>query len=83
MDVACRAVYIFLSYRLFLLTDALRHVVIPDKASGPTLIRNALTAAAVGGLLYISGAAILRWTPLAHHSWPEGLARDTGTHFHP
>lgn len=35
------AVYVFVSYRLFLLTDALRHMVIPDKVPGTTLIRNA------------------------------------------
>ena len=35
------AVYVFVSYRLFLLTDALRHIVIPDKVPGIVLIRNA------------------------------------------
>ena len=32
--------YVFVSYRLFLLTDSLRHMVIPDKVPGSVLIRN-------------------------------------------
>ena len=77
------AVYVFLSYRLFLLTDSLRKVVIPDKISGRVLVRNLLTAAAAAGALYIAGAALLRWSPAATHHWPGGLSRDVGSHFHP
>ena len=51
-DASVRAVYVFVSYRLFLLTDALRHVVIPDKVPGSVLIRNAGAHTAAAHLLY-------------------------------
>ena len=43
LTVGWCAVYVFVSYRLFLLTDSLRHIIIPDKTPGSVLICNAGT----------------------------------------
>ena len=54
-----RAVYVYVSYRLFQLTNVLRIAVIPAKA-GAELLRNAIIIAACTGALVAAGALLLR-----------------------
>ena len=75
------AVYVFISHRLFLLTDALRKVVIPDKASSRVLLHNLVSAASAGAVLCALGALVVRWIPSVQHHWPAALSRDVGSHF--
>jgi len=52
-------VYVYVSYRLFLLTNVLRQAVIPAKA-GAELVRNVVVMAACTGALVSAGALLLR-----------------------
>ena len=54
-----RAVYVYVSYRLFQLTNVLRIAVIPAKA-GAELLRNAIIIAGCTGALVAAGALLLR-----------------------
>ncbi|KAK9800212.1 hypothetical protein WJX73_010053 [Symbiochloris irregularis] len=78
---ATSAVYVFISYRLFHLTDSFRQVLIPDKASGRVLVRNAVSAASAAAVLCAVGALIVYWSPAVQHYWPVALKRDVGTRF--
>ena len=73
--------YVFISHRLFHLTDAFRHVLIPDKAPGRVLMRNAVSAASLAAVLCAVGALVVHLSPAAQHYWPVALKRDVGTHF--
>jgi hypothetical protein len=52
-------VYVYVSYRLFQLTNTLRIAVIPAKA-GAELLRNVVVMAACTGALVAAGALLLR-----------------------
>ena len=59
------AVYVYLSYRLFLLTNTLKSVVIPSsKAAGP-MWRNLAILSLTSGILYLGGLACVSLTSSA------------------
>lgn len=62
---ALPAVYVYLSYRLFLLTNTLKSVVIPSsKAAGP-MWRNLAILSLTSGILYLGGLACVSLTSSA------------------
>ena len=54
-----RAVYVFVSYRLFQLTGTLKNAVVPAKA-GRELARNVTLVAVAGGALWLASALLIR-----------------------
>ena len=55
------AVYVFVSYRLFILTNALKDVVVPSKA-GREMARNFVTGGVSCLALYILGGMVTRFS---------------------
>lgn len=64
----CTAVYVFVSFRLFVLTNALKEVVVPNKV-GKEMTRNFVTLAVSAVLLFMAGSLVIRvsgfkdWSP--------------------
>lgn len=57
------AVYVYVSYRLFVLTNTLKEVVIPNK-TGKEMTRNFVTVAVSAILLLVAGAVVIRTSGL-------------------
>ena len=60
----CTALYLFLSHRLFMLTNDLKNVAIPGK-DATLLWRNAGIMLTAGACLYAAGAVLLKFSSLA------------------
>ena len=58
MPVCC-AVYVFVSYRLFMLTGTLKTAVVPNKA-GRELLRNVILITITGAFLWLVSALLIR-----------------------
>lgn len=56
---ALAAVYVFISYRLFILTNTLKDVVVPNKV-GREMTRNFVTLAVTTAVLFVAGAIVIR-----------------------
>ncbi len=55
----CRAVYVYVSYRLFVLTGTLKTAVVPNKA-GRELLRNVTLITITGAFLWLVSVLLIR-----------------------
>lgn len=75
------AVYIFVSYRLFILTGTLKEVVVPNK-TGREMARNYIMLAATALALFMAGQVLVSVTGLKNFASPS-IAVVTQPHFDP
>ncbi len=75
------AVYIFVSYRLFILTGTLKEVVVPNK-TGKEMARNYVMLAATALALFMAGQVLVSLTGLKDLTSPS-LPVMTQPHFDP
>ena len=73
--------YVFVSYRLFILTGTLKEVVVPNK-TGKEMLRNYVTLAVSAALLFLAGYVLVGMTGLRDLSSPT-VAVMTRPHFDP
>ncbi len=59
------AVYVYLSYRLFLLTNTLKSVLIPSSEAAGSMWQNLAILSLASGILYVGGLACLSLTSSA------------------
>jgi len=74
------AVYVFVSYRLFILTGTLKDVVVPNK-TGKEMARNFVTMAAFVAALFLAGKVIIAITGLT--DLPNSNVAAVTQHFDP
>ena len=75
------AVYVFVSYRLFILTGTLKEVVVPNK-TGREMARNYVMLAATALALWMAGQVLVSLTGLKDFASPS-IAVVTQPHFDP
>lgn len=73
--------YVFVSYRLFILTGILKEVVVPNK-TGREMLRNYLTLAVATLVLFLCGFLVVGMTGLKDFSSPT-VAVAAKQHFDP
>jgi hypothetical protein len=76
----CAAVYVFVSYRLFILTGTLKDVVVPNK-TGKEMVRNFVTMATFVATLFIVGRVLIAITGLTN--LPNSNVAAVTQHFDP
>ena len=81
MTLLLPAVYVFVSYRLFILTGTLKEVVVPNK-TGKEMVRNYITLAVSALLLFLAGYVLVGMAGLRDFSSPT-VAVSAQPHFDP